>query len=95
MVSGACTSSGRPNTKLLEPESLMTLATKGTYLNELHYSLNKDIRVGAGGAQPHCRTPCHKEHPPEDISYLGEQPSGCAFRLTESWGHGSSASVTP
>lgn len=83
MVSGACTSSGRPNTKLLEPESLTTLATKETYLTKLHYPVNKDIRVG-GGAQPHCREPCLKEHPPEDISYLGEQPSGCAFKLIES-----------
>lgn len=69
MVSGACTSSGRPNTKLLEPESLMTLATKGTYLNELHYPLNKDIRVG-GGALSHIagRRAIRNTHPKTSLT---------------------------
>lgn len=69
----------------------MTLATKGTYLNKLHYPVNKDIRAEGGSATLQGAT--HKEHPPEDTSYLGELPEG--FGLTEYRGHGSSACVTP
>lgn len=91
MVSSASTSSRRRNNKLPEPEILMTPATKGTYLNKLHYPVNKDIRAEGGSAT--LQGAAHKEHPPEDTSYLGEQPA--EFRLAESQGHGSRARVTP
>lgn len=39
--------------------------------------MNKDIRAEGGSAT--LQGAAHKEHPPEDTSYLGEQPAG--FRL--------------